>query len=119
LTFSADGLTSRPPAEIEIACFRLAQEALTNVVRHSQAKKVEVLLERSSQALTMVIRDNGIGFDRDEVRSGASVGLSGMEERVQLVGGAFSIESTPAVGTEIRAYFPHGVATKGTEDSLV
>ena len=45
-----------------------------------------MLLERSSQALTMVIRDNGIGFDRDEVRSGASVGLSGMEERVQLVG---------------------------------
>ncbi len=121
LKFSADGLTSRPSPEIEIACFRLAQEALTNIVRHSQAQKVEVLLERSPQALTMVIRDNGIGFNQDAIRFGprvgTSVGLSGMEERVRLVGGTFRIDSTPAVGTEIRASFPHGVVCNGTEES--
>ncbi len=122
LRFSAEGVTGRPSPEIEIACFRLAQEALTNVVRHSQAKEVDVLLERSSHALTLVIRDNGIGFDQDAVRSGArvgtSVGLSGMEERVRLVGGTFKIESTPSAGTEIRASFPHGVVFKGPEESL-
>ena len=81
-----------------------------------------MLLERSSHALTLVIRDNGIGFDQDAVRSGArvgtSVGLSGMEERVRLVGGTFKIESTPSAGTEIRASFPHGVVFKGPEESL-
>lgn len=122
LRFSAEGVTGRPSPEIEIACFRLAQEALTNVVRHSQAKEVDVLLERSSHALTLVIRDNGIGFDQDAVRSGArvgtSVGLSGMEERVRLVGGTFKIESTPAAGTEIRASFPHGGVSKGLGELL-
>jgi signal transduction histidine kinase len=115
-------VTDRPSPEIEIACFRLAQEALTNVVRHSQANKVEVLLERSPKELTLVIRDNGIGFDQEAVRSGArvgtSVGLSGMEERVQLVGGTISIESTQSVGTEIRASFPDGTSSQGTKDSL-
>lgn len=119
MNVSVEGLTGRPSPEIEIACFRLAQEALTNVVRHSRAKKVEVLLERSPHALTMVIRDYGIGFDQDTVRSGASVGLSGMEERVQLAGGTFSIESTPAAGSEIRASFPQGIVAEAGEGSLV
>ncbi len=117
LQFAAKGLTSRPSPEIEIACFRLTQEALTNVVRHSQAKTVEVRLEKSPHELTLVIRDNGIGFDSEAVRTGSrvgtSVGLSGMEERVQLAGGKITIASTPAVGTEIRATFPAGADSEG------
>lgn len=110
LQFFADGITSRPSPEIEIACFRLTQEALTNVVRHSHAKKVDVRLEATQEELMLVIRDNGIGFDPEAVRTGAragaSVGLSGMEERVRLAGGRIVIDSTPSVGTEIRASFP-------------
>ncbi len=121
LQFSAEGLTTRPSPEIEIACFRLTQEALTNVVRHSQAKKVEVRLEKSPHELTLVIRDNGIGFDSEAVRTGSrvgtSVGLSGMEERVQLAGGKVTIGSTPAVGTEIRAWFPADAASEGVRET--
>lgn len=113
---SVEALTSRPSPEVEIACFRLTQEALTNVARHSQANKVEVRLERAAQELTLVIRDNGVGFDPETVRvharAGTSVGLSGMEERVQLAGGTFTITSAPATGTEIRASFPLGAASE-------
>jgi two-component system sensor histidine kinase UhpB len=110
LRFFAEGMTNRPAPEVEITCFRLTQEALTNVVRHSQAKNVEVRLEATPEELVLMIRDNGIGFDPEAVRTGAragaSVGLSGMEERVRLAGGRIAIESTPSVGTEIRATFP-------------
>ncbi|CAE6691870.1 MAG: PAS domain S-box protein [Nitrospira sp.] len=119
---SVEALTSRPSPEVEIACFRLTQEALTNVARHSQASKVEVRLERAHQELTLVIRDNGIGFDLEMVRAGAragtSVGLSGMEERVQLAGGTVTITSAPAAGTEIRASFPLAAASESSREDL-
>ena len=80
------------------------------MARHAQANKVEVRLERFPQELDLVIRDNGIGFDPETVRAGSragtSVGLSGMEERVQLAGGTVTITSAPGEGTEIRASFP-------------
>ena len=117
LKFFAEGVTSRPSPDIEIACFRLTQEALTNVARHAQAKNVEVRLETRQQELSLVIRDNGIGFDPEAIRTGAragtSVGLSGMEERVRLAGGHITIDSTPAVGTEIRASFPTSMGPDG------
>lgn len=120
LQFFAGGVASRPSPDIEIACFRLAQEALTNVARHSRAKRVEVHLETDAQGLMLVIRDNGIGFDPVAVRTGAragtSVGLSGMEERVRLAGGQFTIDSTPALGTEIRASFPTSVRPEGVRE---
>ena len=110
LQFAAEGITTRPSPELEIACFRLAQEALTNVARHSQATRVEVRLESGDRELALVIRDNGIGFDpqaiRIKARAGTSIGLSGMEERVRLVGGHFHIDSAPTKGTIIRALFP-------------
>ncbi|MET0515627.1 MAG: PAS domain S-box protein [Nitrospiraceae bacterium] len=109
LEFSADGVTMRPSAEVEIACFRLTQEALTNVARHAHAGRIDVRLELKDHELTLIIRDDGIGFDPQEMRSGAragmSIGLSGMEERVRLVGGQMVIQSAPAMGTEIRATF--------------
>ena len=95
LHFMAEGVTTRPSPELEITCFRLTQEALTNIARHSQATKVEVRLESGDRELALVIRDNGVGFDPQAIRAGArvgtSVGLSGMEERVRLVGGQFDI----------------------------
>ena len=109
LKFCADGITMRPSADVEIACFRVTQEALTNVARHAQAKKVDVRLEMGNQELALIIRDDGIGFDPQYIRTGTppgtSVGLSGMEERVRLVGGQIAIHSAPAMGTEIRATF--------------
>ncbi|HET6676383.1 MAG TPA: sensor histidine kinase, partial [Nitrospiraceae bacterium] len=109
LQFHAGEIGSRPSPEVEIACFRLAQEALTNVARHAQAKYVDVRIERMGRGLLLTIRDDGIGFDVQSTRAGASigtsVGLSGMEERIHLAGGRIAIESTPGKGTELRATF--------------
>ena len=110
LDFLADEVTTRPAADIEISCFRLTQEALTNVARHAKATEVEVHLHSRPTRLDLTIRDNGIGFDvkvvRANTRAGTSIGLSGMEERVRLAGGHISILSTPMAGTEVHASFP-------------
>jgi signal transduction histidine kinase len=112
LNFQADGVLTRPAPGVEISCFRLTQEALTNVARHAEAKKVEVHLEMSDRELDIVIRDDGRGFDsnriREEGHAGSTVGLSGMEERVRLVGGRLTVTSAHDAGTEIHATFPIG-----------
>lgn len=108
LRFLADEDVTRPPPNVEISCFRVTQEALTNVARHAKATRVEIRLEMSRRELSLIISDNGIGFDHDLIRVGTSVGLSGMEERVRLAGGRIGIHSARAGGTEIRATFPLG-----------
>ncbi len=101
---------NRLPRELETACFRIVQEALTNVARHSRAKRVSVRLEESQQTLLLRIKDDGVGFNMDSSRShagsNATLGLLGMEERVQAVGGVIQINSQPSQGTEIVARFP-------------
>jgi two-component system sensor histidine kinase UhpB len=110
IAFIADEIMPRPSPEVEISCFRLTQEALTNVARHANATAVEVRLEIGRGQLNLFIRDNGIGFDPALIgtgdRAGTSVGLSGMGERVRLAGGYITIHSAPADGTEIHAAFP-------------
>jgi signal transduction histidine kinase len=100
----------RLPPEIETTCFRVVQEALTNIVRHANAKHVRVELRKIQPELELIIQDDGVGFDVRAVMERAagdlSLGLLGMQERVQLVGGRFHIESDTALGTEIRVYFP-------------
>ncbi len=97
-------------SELETACFRIVQEAVTNVVRHARASHVSVMLERSGSDLILLVVDDGDGFDVKLRRSGtaatATLGLRGMEERVQAVGGTISIESAPTLGTEICARLP-------------
>jgi PAS domain S-box-containing protein len=107
--FTADPATGRPPPEIETVCFRVTQEALTNVMRHAQARQVWVDLRQSSDELRLTIRDDGRGFDaraaRERAARGGSFGLLGMEERVLLIGGKIEIDSGPGQGTEIRVSF--------------
>lgn len=95
--------------ELETTCFRVVQEALTNVVRHAHAKNVLVELNQSGSEVELLIRDDGIGFDVRSAMQHAgdiSLGLVGMQERVQLIGGWITIESDPDSGTEILAHFP-------------
>jgi len=109
-TFEADQLERRAPKEIETACFRVAQEALTNVARHARARAVRVELRRADPELVLVVTDDGVGFVPETVRGDAAplrhLGLIGMEERVSLVGGRLAIESAPARGTTVRVWFP-------------
>jgi PAS domain S-box-containing protein len=99
----------RFPPEIETACFRVVQEALTNVARYAGAKSVRVAIEERDGELEVVIEDDGIGFDAEAMMlrasRGGSFGIIGMCERVQLLGGRIEIDSTPGRGTRIRATF--------------
>jgi signal transduction histidine kinase len=98
--FETVGKIDRLPEEIETAIYRIVQEALTNVVRHARANRVDVLLERRSQSLLVVVEDNGIGFDPSR-QAAHNLGLVGMHERAEMLGGTLSIESTAGVGTTI------------------
>jgi len=103
-------LEQRPPAAVETTCFRVAQEALTNVIRHAQAQVVEVELGPSAGMLQLVVRDDGRGFDVPAARlraaHGGSQGLLSMQERVALAGGELEIDSAPGAGTSVRARLP-------------
>ena len=99
----------RCDAAIEIACFRVAQEALTNVVRHANANAVVIELRRRGDELQLRVKDDGVGFDvaaaNARAASGASFGLLSMRERVNLAGGTFSCKSAAGQGTEIEVHF--------------
>ncbi len=105
-----DPSETRLPAHLETACFRVAQEAITNVVRHARAPRVDVELRRSDGALQLTVRDEGVGFDvrtaQAHAARGNSLGLISMQERVHLASGTIDIESAPGHGTQIRARFP-------------
>ena len=96
--------------DLATACYRVAQEALTNVVRHARARQVWVDLQQGEEEVYLVIRDDGVGFDPGEARQraarGESLGLLGIQERVGLLGGRVAVESEPGRGTTIRAQFP-------------
>ena len=106
VNFFADQALERVNVDIETACFRVAQEAVTNVVRHARAQTVSIELYRAPEALHLIARDDGIGFDLATAQQGASLGLLGIRERVALVGGEFDCKSILGSGTEIHAFFP-------------
>lgn len=99
----------RPSPEIEIACFRIAQEALNNVMRHAHASHVHVSIRADASLLSLIVRDDGDGFNIGQARAravhGSSLGLIGMEERARLAGGTIGWQSAPGQGTEVRAVF--------------
>jgi len=108
--FHMDTLLQRLDPVIETECFRVAQGALTNVVRHAHAQSVTVELRQQDHLLHLRVRDDGIGFDvsslRDKAIGGESLGLLSMAERTALTGGGIEFTSTPREGTEVHAWFP-------------
>jgi PAS domain S-box-containing protein len=107
--FKADSVERLSP-EVEIVCFRIVQEALTNVARHAQAQNVEVKLTYKNGELELSVQDDGRGFDVAATMKCAgqqeSLGLLGMQERTSLAGGQIDVDSEPGRGTTIRARFP-------------
>ena len=106
----AEPLMQRLDPMIETECFRVAQEALTNVVKHAKARTVTVELTQNGEQLHLSVRDDGVGFDvarvREQAVRGASLGLLSMEERAALAGGGLQYHATPGQGTEVHAWFP-------------
>ena len=92
------------PAMIERACYRIAQEALNNAIKHARAKRIQVQVVEDEGTLGVEIRDDGVGFDPETVEKG--LGLAGMRDRVVLLGGTFEVESQTGGGTRIYAVIP-------------
>ncbi len=114
--FAAGDLEDDVPAEVATTCFRIAQEALTNVARHARATHVAMQLARRVDGLELIVRDAGQGFDSAhaiaKAERGDSLGLVSMRERAGLIGGVLHIDAVPGRGTVIRVVLP--LATKSS-----
>ena len=110
LHLTIDGGVGRIPTIIEVTCFRVVQEALTNIAKYASAKTIGLTLRRLAQEVILIVHDDGVGFDvaaaRQRARDGESMGLFGMEERVRLAGGHLSILSETGRGTSLELHFP-------------
>jgi signal transduction histidine kinase len=104
LSTPADGTAAR--ADQEQFLYRVAQEAMTNVVRHARATELRVILERVDGQVTLTVADNGVGFEKAAVDTSAHFGLKGIQERVDLMGGQLTVESGRGVGTTVRVAVP-------------
>lgn len=96
----------RLDSNYEVAIFRLVQEALQNAINHAQAKTIKVTIEILPDLITVIIRDDGIGFDQANTKSD-SFGLIGMKERVEILDGKLLIESTQGKGTVVKVIVPY------------
>ncbi len=106
--FETTGMQNyRLPSAVETAVFRIVQESLTNVVLHAQATRVDVVVSLNEDAVIAIIEDNGVGFFPSLATDGDHLGLFGMHERVEMLGGSLAIESKPGQGTTVRAEVPY------------
>jgi PAS domain S-box-containing protein len=104
--FTEYGFPQDIPKDVALCLFRVAQEALGNVVKHSKAKSAEVQLDANSNGVTLRVTDDGKGFVPNDTNRGGGLGLVGMTERLRLVGGRLSVKSDPIQGTTILAEVP-------------
>ncbi|UVE93929.1 sensor histidine kinase [Dietzia sp. B32] len=105
---------TEPPAELAAVLVRVAQEALTNAVRHGAPQKITLTLSGSPTTVALEIADDGRGFDIAAPRTAASFGLDGMARRVGDLGGRFEVDSEPGSGTVVRAVLPVRETAPGT-----
>jgi signal transduction histidine kinase len=109
-TFEHDNVKDRFPPDVELALFRICQESLNNVLKHSDADQVRVELGRNEDTLLLKIEDNGVGFNHAKQRSAGlrqrGIGMLGMRERAALLCGLLSVVSSPGNGTCITSKIP-------------
>ena len=119
-SFEVVGFDQRLPDEVETTLFRIVQEALSNVVRHAQAQHVAVSLQQKEDRLVVTVVDDGRGFDVRSIRPddprGRGLGLFGMRERAELVGGQLHVSSVPGRGTRVEVIIPFRKERKTTDD---
>jgi two-component system, NarL family, sensor histidine kinase UhpB len=107
VTLEADEIGEGLSSDAELAVYRIVQEALSNVLRHSGARTAAVRLRREPDRLVVVVEDDGVGFAADRAPAGnAGLGLFGMSERAAYLGGSVAVESAPGTGTRVRAEIP-------------
>jgi signal transduction histidine kinase len=105
------------PKSVALCLFRIAQEALANVVKHSHARTAQVELTADSNGVCLRISDTGTGFDHDLKKSVEGIGLISMRERLRLVGGRLSVFSGPTQGSEIVAEIPLSIPANEDQET--
>src|SRR5690606_26684045 len=98
--------------EIKLALYRITQEALNNIAKHAQATKASIQLAHNGQGIALAIRDNGIGFNLDEVQA-TSLGLDIMRERSEEIGAELQVSSQPGMGTCVQLFLEDGRILSG------
>jgi PAS domain S-box-containing protein len=106
ITLDLDPVPAAFGKDAALCLYRVAQEALNNVIRHARAHTANVVLRQMDGGLLLAVRDDGVGFDAGEPRGRGSLGLVSMQERLRLVNGTLDVESAPAHGTSITAWVP-------------
>jgi len=106
IDFRDENVPEGLPPDVSLCLFRVLQEALHNVVRHSRVRHVDVHLRGTMDAVHLTVRDEGVGFDVDAASKGLGLGLTSMKERLKLVGGELFIESHSTRGTTVSARVP-------------
>ena len=106
IDFRDDGMPESLSHDVALAVFRVMQEALTNAMAHSAARRVSVSLDGSDDEIRLEVSDDGVGFDPDAAMKGDGLGLIGMRERLMAIGGDCAISSRPGAGTRILARVP-------------
>jgi len=106
ITFEHSGLNRKFSPQINIAIYRIVQEALTNIARHAKTDAADINIRADAKSINLVIKDRGAGFNMANLLKGTSTGLSGMRERVLVLGGTFNIESHSNMGTNLTAKIP-------------
>jgi signal transduction histidine kinase len=98
------------PPTTAIVIYRILQEALTNVIRHAKATRVEVRLRQDERSVVLEVRDNGAGVTQEQLRRSDALGLMGMRERASIIGGELRIEGVPGRGTIVSVRTPREVS---------
>lgn len=108
IDYSVLGIERRLPPHVEVGAFRIVQEALNNIVKHSRAGQVMVRIEFGQDSLTLTVEDDGIGFDLEEAmnRRGTNFGLLSMRERAELLEASWQVDSAPGEGARIVVTIP-------------
>jgi len=103
------------PENLKVCIFRITQEALNNIAKHSRAEWVDISLSKVGDGIELAVSDDGVGMDPElilQTSTARSLGLTSMRERAELTGGSFAIGSTPGEGTTIRACWPNEAENK-------
>ncbi len=106
VNFKGDADEKSIPKHFGIGLFRILQESLTNIARHSQAENISVVLNVNNQELLLTIKDDGVGFVKSNIAGKKTLGLLGMKERTLMMGGSYEIESRPGKGTAVHILVP-------------
>ena len=114
--FNHDDIPADLDQKVALCLYRITQEALQNIIKHSHATHAKILLHSETDSIHLLVSDNGQGFDMADASHHASLGLVGMRERVKLVDGEITFHSVPGGGTEIRVVVPAEIDASNEDD---